>query len=172
MSTFIWGKIKLRELPENFNSYKRDDILVFFDIQKNDLYMSDLRNNEIYFNIACGYEKMAYPYMYKMNYLNCDCTFFSLNAPKREKNLEPYFEKLFNRIKRLQEVITEIYERPEVESITYYHTDDGNDNSLDDYEKVDWKLNEFAEKFFEEMKKLHGFTPTIQIVWTKAKPDN
>lgn len=167
MSTFIWGKIKLRMLPENFNSYQRGNILVFFDIQKNDLYMSDLESKEIYFNIACGYKEMIYPYKYKMNYLNCDELFFSLNCPKRERNLEPYFDALHKRIKKLQEVIKEIYERPEVEKITYYHTDTGNENSIDEYELVYWKLEEFADKFFQSIKDNYGFTPTIKIVFEK-----
>lgn len=167
MSEFIWGKIKLKALPENFNSYQRGNILVFFSIQKNDLYMSDLENKEIYFNIACGYEEMIYPYNYKMNYLNCNEEYFSLNAPKREKNLEPYFDELYTRIKNLQEVITEIYERPEVEKITYYHTDTGNEVSIDEYEFVDWKLEKFADKFFEAIKASNGFTPTIKVVFAK-----
>ena len=167
MSTFIWGKIKLKELPESFSSFQKGDILVFFDVQKNDLYMSDLQSKEIYFNIACGYEEMVYPYKHKMQYLNCDCSYFSINAPKREKNLEPYFYSLHNRIKKLQDVIAEMYERSEVEKITYFHTDTGNEDSIEEYETVDWKLEEFADKFFEAMKENHGFTPTIQIVFQK-----
>jgi hypothetical protein len=167
MSTFIWGKIKLSELPENFKSYQRGNVLVFFDIQKNDLFMSDLQDKEIYFNIACGYDDMVFPYKYKMNYLNCYDNYFYINAPKREKDLKPYFNELYNRIKRLQDIIVEIYERPEVEKIMYFHTDTGNEISIDEYEVVNWKLQEFANKFFEAMKQNHGFTPTIQVVFEK-----
>ena len=129
--------------------------------------MSDLENREIYFNIACGYENMVYPYFYKMNYLNCNCNFFCLNTPKRDKNLGPYFDDLYKRIKNLQDVITEIYQRSEVDSITYYHTDTGNENSIDEYELVDWKLEEFADKFFGKIIGTKGFTPTIKIVFQK-----
>lgn len=167
MSTFIWGKIKLRDLPENFDSYQRGDILVFFDIQKNDLYMSDLKSKEIYFNIACGYEEMVYPYKYKMDYLNCDEQYFSLNCPKREKNLEPYFNELHNRIRNLQKVIVEMLDRSEVNFIEYYHTETGNEISIDEYVSVDWKLHEFADKFFEAMEKNNGFTPTIRAKFVK-----
>jgi len=86
---------------------------------------------------------------------------------KARKNLEYYFEVWHNRIKKLQDVIVEIYEGPKVEKITYFHTDTGNENSIEEYEKVDWKLEEFADKFFEAMKENHGFTPTIQIVFEK-----
>jgi hypothetical protein len=167
MSTFIWGKIKFKELPKNFNSYQRGDILVFFELQKNDLYMSDLQDTEIYFNIACGYEEMIYLYKYKRYYLNCDYSFFSLNCPKREKNIEPYFKALYNRIKKLQEVILEMYERPEVEKITYFHTDTGNEISIDEYEIVDWKIQDFADRFFEAIKENRGFTPTIKVIFSK-----
>ena len=55
--------------------------------------------------------------------------------------------------------------------ITYYHTDDGNENSINDYELVDWDLEEFAYKFFMDIKKLKGFTPTIKIVFSKSNND-
>jgi len=170
MSTFIWGKIRLLALPDNFKSYQRDDILVFFDIQKNDLFLSDLESKEIYFNIACGYEEMIYPRKYKMNCLNCDTHFFSIDFPKHPKNiktLEPYFIALHERIKRLQKVILEIYERPEVESITYFHTESGNEISLDEYESVDWKINEIADQFFERIVSSKGFAPSIKVVFQK-----
>ena len=52
-------------------------------IKKNDLFQSDLEDNEIYFNIACGYDKMVNPPLYKMKYLNCDDSYFSINALKK-----------------------------------------------------------------------------------------
>ena len=44
-------------------------------------------------------------------------------------------------------------------------------NSINDYELVDWDLEEFAYKFFMEIKKLKGFTPTIKIVFSKSNND-
>lgn len=168
MSTFIWGKIKYKEMPVKFDNYQREDILVFFDINKNNLYMSNLNEREIYFNIACGYEEMVYPYKYQMHYLNCEETFFSLrNVTKWDKNLEPYFQDLFKRIKKLHSVIIEIFNNPNVEKITYFHTDTGNENSIDNYTIVNWRLKDFADKFFEAIKNNIGFTPTIQIVFEK-----
>ena len=166
MSTFIWGKIKLNKL-KNISSYQSGNILVFFTYQKNYLFKSDLEKNEIYFNIACGYDSMVNPSFNEGEYLECSDTFFFLNCPKREKKLEPYFDALHKRIKKLQEVIKEIYERPEVEKITYYHTDTGNENSIDEYELVNWKIEEFADRFFEAIKENHGFTPTIKVVFNK-----
>ena len=153
------------------DNYQRNSILVFFSDQKNDLFQDDLEDNEIYFNIACGYDKMVSPSLYEMEYLNCDESYFSINALKKVNDLEPYFEKLFLRILELQNVIKEIFNDKNVQRITYYHTDDGNENSINDYELVDWDLEEFAYKFFMEIKKLKGFTPTIKIVFSKSNND-
>ena len=81
MSTFIWGKIKLNK-KIIIDNYQRNSILVFFSDQKNDLFQDDLEDNEIYFNIACGYDKMVSPSLYEMKYLNCDESYFSINALK------------------------------------------------------------------------------------------
>ena len=153
MSTFIWGKIKLNKkiIMEN---YQRKNILVFFSGEKSDLFQCDLEENELYFNIACGYDKMVNLLSYKMNYLNCNEYYFSINSFKKTDDLQPYFEKLFLRILDLQDVIKEIFNNKNVERITYFHTETGNENSIDDYELVNWKLEEFAKKFFEEIKKI------------------
>lgn len=91
--------------------------------------------------------------LYKMNYLNCDDSYFSLNALKKVDKLESYFKKLFLRILELQNVIEEIFENKNVEEIAYYHTESGNENSIDEYELVNWNLKEFAYKFFFRGKK-------------------
>lgn len=167
MSTYIWGKIKFSpNIPTDIRNYQKADILIYFSKKKgSSLYMVNLEENELYFNIACGYEEMI-P-QHEKYCLNCDEQYFSLNCPKREKNLEPYFNELHNRIKRLQDVITGIYERPEVEKITYFHTDTGNESSIDEYEVVNWKLQEFADKFFEAMNGIYVFPPTIKVVFAK-----
>lgn len=170
MSTFIWGKIKfIKKII--MDNYQRNNILVFFSDQKNDLFQNDLEDNEIYFNIACGYDKMVNPSLYKMKYLNCDDSYFSINALKKDHNLEPYFEKLFSRILELQDVIKEIFDNKNVVKITYFHTESGNENSIDEYESVNWKLEEFAYKFFAEIKNNNGFTPTIKVVFNKSNND-
>lgn len=166
MSTFIWGKIKLNK-KTIIDNFQRKNIVVYFSYEKKDLFLCDLEENEIYFNIACGYDEMVNLSSYKMNYLNCDEHYFSINALKKTNDLQPYFEKLFSRILDLQDVIEEIFNNENVKRITYYHTDDGNENSIDDYESVDWKLAEFAEKFFAEILKNKGFTPTIKVVFNK-----
>ena len=102
-----------------------------------------------------------------MNYLNCNEYYFSINALKKTDDLQPYFEKLFLRILDLQDVIKEIFENKNVERITYFHTETGNENSIDDYELVNWKLEEFAKRFFAEIKKNKGITPTIKVVFNK-----
>ena len=170
MSTFIWGKIKLNRLPESFRSYQRGDIIVYFNLLRDPLYMSELNEGEIYFNIACGYEEMVYPLQYKMSCLNCASEFFSLDIPiktKKREDPEVYFERLFARIKRLQEVILELLNKPEVDRIEYYHTDSASEDSVEEYEFVDWKPEEFAQRFFEEMEKHAGSTPTIRAVFKK-----
>lgn len=166
MSTFIWGKIKLNR-KIMINDYQRKSILVFFSDKKNDLFQCDLEENEIYFNIACGYDKIVNLLSYKMNYLNCNEYYFSINALKKTDDLQPYFEKLFLRILDLQDVIKEIFDNKNVERITYFHTETGNENSIDDYELVNWKLEEFAKRFFAEIKKNKGITPTIKVVFNK-----
>ena len=70
MSTFIWGKIKFNK-KIIIDNYQRNNILVFFSNQKNDLFQNDLEEDEIYFNIACGYDKMVNLSLHKMKYLNC-----------------------------------------------------------------------------------------------------
>ncbi len=170
MSAFIWGKIKFNK-KKFIDNYQRNNILVFFSNQKNDLFQNDLEDNEIYFNIACGYDKMVNPSLYKMKYLNCDESYFSIDALKIEDNLDPYFEKLFLRILNLQNVIKEIFNDRNVQQITYYHTESGNESSIDEYELVDWNLEEFAYKFFAEIKNNNGFTPTIKVVFNKSDND-
>lgn len=170
MSTFIWGKIKFNK-KIIMDNYQRNNILVFFSNQQNDLFQNDLEDNEIYFNIACGYDKIVHPSLYKMNYLNCDDSYFSVNAFKKDDNLEPYFENLFSRILELQYVIKEIFDNKNVEKITYFHTESGNESSIDEYKLVDWNLEEFAYKFFTEIKNNNGFTPTIKVVFNKSNND-
>lgn len=170
MSTFIWGKIKI-DKKIIMDNYQRNNILVFFSNQKNDLFQIDLEDNEIYFNIACGYDKMVNPSLYKMKYLNCDDSYFSVNALKNEDDIEPYFEKLFLRILDLQNVISEIFNDKNVQQIMYYHTESGNESSIDEYELVDWSLEEFAYNFFTEIKNNNGFTPTIKVIFNKSNND-
>ena len=168
MSTFIWGKIKLKTLPKDFNSYQQGDILVFFDTQKNDLYMTDLGDREIYFNIACGYQKMIYPYEHRMNYLNCSEQYFSLQVPKEHrKNISLFYNDLYTKLKNLQNVISDLLNRPEIEKIEYYHTDTGNEYSIDEYKQVCWKIDDFANNLFQSIKNNHGFTPTIKVLFLK-----
>ncbi len=166
MSTFIWGKIKLYEKTIK-NNYQRNRILVFFSDNKNDLFQSDLEENEIYFNIACGYDQMVNPSSYKMDYLNCNESYFSINAFKKKDDLQSCFEKLFLRILDLQDVIKEIFDDKNVERIMYFHTDSGDEDSIEEYELVDWNLEEFADKFFTEIINNKGFTPTIKVTFNK-----
>lgn len=170
MSTFIWGKIKFNK-KIIIDNYQRNNILVFFSNQKNDLFQNDLEEDEIYFNIACGYDKMVNLSLHKMKYLNCADSYFSINALKIEDDLESCFKKLFLRILDLQNVIKEIFNNKNVQQITYYHTESGNENSIDEYELVNWNLEDFANKFFTEIKNNKGFTPTIKIVFNKSNND-
>lgn len=167
MSTFIWGKIKFNKKIE-ISNYQRKNILVLFSDKKNDLFQIDKEENEIYFNIACGYDKMINPLLYKMQYLNCNEFYFSINALKKKDDLNDCFEKLFLRIVEIQNVIKEIFNDNNVEKIVYFHTDTGNENSIDEYTLVHWEIDEFAEKFFTEIKNNMGFTPTIKVVFDKT----
>lgn len=166
MSTFIWGKIKFYKklMLEN---YQRKNILIFFSETKTDLFQCGLEENEIYFNIACGYNQMVNPISYKMQYLNCSESYFSINTVKNEDNLQSSLEKLFSRILDLQDVIKEIFGNKNVKQLTYFHTETGNETSINDYEIVDWELEEFAKKFFTEIINYKGFTPTIKVVFKK-----
>ena len=110
---------------------------------------------------------MVNPSLYKMNYLNCNESYFSINALKKDDDLQSCFEKLFLRIQYLQDVIKEIFDNKNVEQITYFHTESGNESSIDEYELVNWNLEEFANKFFIEIKNNKGFTPTIKVVFNK-----
>ncbi len=166
MSTFIWGKIKFTK-KLIMNNYQKKNILVYFSDKQNDLFQSDLEENEIYFNIACGYDKMINLSLYNMNYLNCNESYFSINALKKEDDLHSCLEKLFCRILDLQNVIKEMFINTNVEKISYYHSETGNENSIDDYELVNWGIEEFAEKFLIEIKKNRGFTPTIKVIFNK-----
>ena len=75
------GKLKLNKKVV-INNYQRKNILVFFSDKKNDLFECDLEENEIYFNIACGYNKMIEPSFYKMDYLNCSDSYFFYKCSK------------------------------------------------------------------------------------------
>ncbi len=167
MSTFIWGKVKLHK-KIIMNNYQRDNILVFFSNLKNDLFQINLEENEIYFNIACGYNKMIDPAFYKMNYLNCDEAYFSINAIKKDDDIQSCLKSLYLRILNLQNVIKEILDNKNVEKITYFHTDSGNENSINEYELVNWNIDEFANKFFAEIINNKGFTPTIKVIFNKT----
>ena len=160
------GKLKLNKKVV-INNYQRKNILVFFSDKKNDLFECDLEENEIYFNIACGYNKMIEPSSYKMDYLNCSDSYFFINAPKKHDYFQPCLESLYLRILDLQNVIKEILDDENVIQITYYHTDSGNENSIDEYELVDWNIDYFAAKFFVEIIMNKGFTPTIKVVFNK-----
>ena len=67
----------------------------------------------------------------------------------------------------IHDVIKEMFDNENVEQITYFHTETGNENSIDDYELVNWKLEEFADRFYAEIKNNKGFTPTIKVVFNK-----
>lgn len=147
MSEFIWGKIKLRHLPPTFNSYKKGDILVFFSTQKTDLFLEDLCEHEIYFNIACGYSQMVYPYEYRMCYLNCETHYFCLNCSKKEKNISFYVQKLHERMMNLQNTIIELFNNDWVEEMYLFYTENGNESSLDEYIPVTWSKESLADNF-------------------------
>ena len=102
--------------------------------------------------------------VYEEQYLNCEVSYFFLNAPKKTKNLSLYFESLYSRIINLQDVINEIYNNENVEKITYFHADE---DDVDEYKLVDWKLEAFADKFFIATILNMGFTPTIKVVLKK-----
>ena len=174
MSTFIWGKIKFKTVPEILEDYHKDNILIYFYKEvktykeKSPLYLSELGEREIYFNIACGYEQVI-PKNNKYPYLCSNSSFFNLNIPKKMKcvDFELYYPALKERLKRLQDLIIEIYNNPNVEKITYFHADDGNVISLDEYKIVNWKIEDFAERFFDAIEECRGLTPTIQVMWKK-----
>ena len=102
-----------------------------------------------------------------MDYLNCSDSYFFINAPKKHDYFQPCLESLYLRILDLQNVIKEILDDENVIQITYYHTDSENENSIDEYELVDWNIDYFAAKFFVEIILNKGFTPTIKVVFNK-----
>jgi|GEM_PF-2259969 len=164
MSTFIWGKIEYKELPKEIEHYQKNDIQVLFSRKDPKfLFSVGLKENEWFFNISCGYsEKMLGSYL-----LNCHERFFSLDKPSKVKDWEQCLSETYERLKRLQDFIIELLNNPNIESMVYFHTDTGNETSIDEYEAVDWEAEEFADRFFERIKEASGCTPTIKVFFKR-----
>ena len=144
MSTFIWGKIKLNKLII-MDNYQRKNILVFFTSEKNDLFRSDLEENEIYFNIACGYDKMMTLPSYKTNYLNCNEYYFSLNSFKKTDDLKPYIRLEVKEIIRENELRND-FEEPKLDEMP-------SQKEPEEKHKVTKKRKAIIEKFAKNVLK-------------------
>ncbi|MCL2570528.1 MAG: hypothetical protein FWE16_04975 [Firmicutes bacterium] len=170
MSTFIFGKIKFNQISDGLKlkGYQKNDIHIFLCVEKNDLMdLIELDAGEVYFNIACGYENIDLQ-KYNVKYWNCHEDFFQPDFLLQKRKLKDIcYNKLQMRLIQLNEFIINLYSRESVEKITYFHTCTGNEVSLDEYELVNWEIEEFAEKFLERIKQLPGGTPTIQWVLKK-----
>lgn len=71
-----------------------------------------------------------------------------------------------NNAKRFERSIKKLLSLPDVVQITVYHSEGGLVNSEDEYELVEWNIDEFASEFFKAMSKNMMFQPTIKVVFT------
>ena len=166
MSTFIWGKTKLSNKCV-INDMRIKNISVFFTEEKTDLFIVGLEENEVYFNIVCGYEGLSRSSWDKLHYHNCDDAFFSIGALRKTDDFSECLKKLHGRLLDLQHAIEDILINDNVEGIDFYYTDDGDVDSIDEYEPVDWPIEDFADRFFAEIMKNKGLGPTIKAVFPK-----
>ena len=51
--------------------------------------------------------------------------------------------------------------------LTLFHTEYGNMERENEYTKVNWQIEEFCEKFFEEMRKYGMLSPDIKVLFKK-----
>ena len=124
MSTFIWGKIKLSNKCV-INDMRIKNISVFFTEEKTDLFIVGLEENEVYFNIVCGYEGLSRSSWDKLHYYNCDDAFFSIGALRKTDDFSECLKKLLGRLLDLQHAIEEILRNDNVEGVFELNCGDG-----------------------------------------------
>lgn len=82
MSTFTWGKILFSKRPEILKDHVFEDTPVYFSNEKNALFISDLRENEKYFNLALGQERLI-DLSESRGYINDDANYFYKGLSKK-----------------------------------------------------------------------------------------
>ena len=78
-------------------------------------------------------------------------------------------ESFIRKIKKIQHILEKLLENPRVEKVTFFHDEMGPPGCLEEYEEVDWRIENFAIEFFNKMKKQAMITPTIMAVFEKQK---
>ena len=84
MSTFTWGKLKFSKKPEDLKDFVFENSPIYFSNKRLDLFVTNLSENEIYFNAALGQEKLMDLSKYG-GYLNDDENYFFVGM---QKNLQ------------------------------------------------------------------------------------
>ena len=144
MSQSTWGKIKFKEKTKQLNNFKQENIWIMFDLpddEKWPLHISKLEKNEIYFDILCDFYK--YTNVNPYDYSNND-DFFMIDSYDR-KGREDFYERL----KKVQRVLETLLKQPDVIEVSFFNTWQGTLCCVEDYDEVNWKLEDFASEFFK-----------------------
>ena len=161
MSVFTWGKIKFDSKPQHLKNFEQEKIWVMFDLAEDEsqgigLHVSELEENEIYFDMLCDYHKYEGQNVNPLDYSNNDD--FLMRDIERE--CEKEYEE---RISKIQRVLKTLLNILGVQEISFFNTEAG-ECSIEDYEQVEWNINEFALRFVKRAADNNWFPPTIKVV--------
>ena len=168
MSSFCWCIIKTdKDLKGSFFSeYQKNNICCIFDKDRNRFLDKSLAIDEIFCNIACGYDNVP-PLSPKGILNNCD-QFFGYVFPKKAKirDMDILVSakcELKKRLEFFQSVIFDIYSLDNVRSLTLFFTETANELSLFEYQHMDWKVEEISIKLFGLIEYNHGLLSAFTL---------
>lgn len=168
MSSFCWCIIKIDKNSKGsfFSEYLKYNICCIFDKDRNRFLDKPLAIDEIFCNIACGYDNI--PHLSPRGILNnCD-QFFGYVLPKMKEDyvidkLDYAKSELKKRLETFQSVVCDICSIDCVRQLTLYFTETANELSLLEYQHVDWKLDEISMKLSELIEYNYGLIPAFTL---------
>ena len=174
MSSFCWCILNVEKgFKEQFISdYNEGNIWCFFDKNYNHFLKTQLKQEEVFCNIACGYEDI--PCFIRRTILNNDELFFGYAFPSTQKRInEREFVNAQNELKmrlyNFQTVVSEICNMTGVCGLRLFFTETANETSLSEYLPMSWTINEISDKMFDLLNTNLGILPAFTVKLTQEQ---
>ena len=168
MSSFCWCIINIDKNTKEsfFSGYKKNNVICIFDKDRHRFLDQPLAIDEIFCNIACGYDNV--PHLSPEGILNNDNQFFGYAFPPKTKIrdmdiLDFAKRELKKRLDFFQSVIWDLYSLENVCCLTLYFTETANELSLFEYQHMDWKIDEISVKISELAENNYGLIPAFKL---------
>ena len=166
--SWLWGKILFDKKSKERGNFMQENIWVMFDLPDEEeypLHVSELREDEIYFDVLCEYEERKHinlePYKLAEN------GNFMIWDYSGEKNTGLNCVLLYERYRKLQRVLETLLNQKGARELTFFHTEMGPPFNLKDYEEFNWKVEDFALELFKVSHRRNMIPPDFKVVFKK-----